>query len=139
MGKRSTKRSREIKRLGRVALVNAKPRLPRPPVLPSLSLLEDRRFFHPERAFQPALSFVRSASRIVLGGENVNKRKKSSRSNRHYGNRQTKAILVFNEPSKVAVCIRRHHRREVLFALNKAGKSGQRPPRRNWWSSISCR
>jgi hypothetical protein len=52
---------------------------------------------------------------------------------------QTKAIHAFRVPEEVAVCVRRKIRKEVLHAIRKAGKVGQRRPKRNFTSQISCR
>uniref|UniRef100_A0AAU8B6R4 Uncharacterized protein n=1 Tax=Dulem virus 85 TaxID=3145796 RepID=A0AAU8B6R4_9VIRU len=49
--------------------------------------------------------------------------------------------LVFHEPRKTAVCIRRQARRRVLFALRKAGKGARRPQKARWTakSYVQCR
>lgn len=46
----------------------------------------------------------------------------------------------FSHPWQVIVCIRRRRRREVLFALNKGGRGGnkRRHVRRNFWSEVRC-
>lgn len=49
------------------------------------------------------------------------------------------SIVAFSQPKRVLVCIRRSRRREVLHAKGVAGRRGLRPPRRNYFSSISCR
>lgn len=46
--------------------------------------------------------------------------------------------LSFSVPSSVSVCVSRGTRKEVLHATGKAGKIGQRKPRRTPNSSISC-
>lgn len=50
---------------------------------------------------------------------------------------QTKAIVAFAEPGKVLHCIKRKVRREVLHALNKAGRGNRRPTYRPE-SKIHC-
>ena len=96
--------------------------------LPSLSVVlrefEDRRTFHPlGRALRPALSFPRAAARLVV--------KPSFRS--------LSARVGFEVPSRVAVCIRRKQRKEVIHALKLTGKgAGARFRRRNIWSGIVC-
>lgn len=88
-----------------------------------LQLLEDRRLWHPERAFRPALSFGRK-SRLVVAPT-------KSRIMSHR--------IAFDVPKRVAICVRRKSRKEVLFAKNKAGRGGaRRSPRRNYWSSVNC-
>lgn len=47
--------------------------------------------------------------------------------------------IAFQRPERLLVCIRRHVRKEVMFAKKHAGKSGQRKPRRTYYSSISCK
>lgn len=101
----------------------------RPLSVVSLPLLEDRRSFHPAPAIRPAFSSPRSTSRIVVRQRPSQGRFPS----------QTKGILSFEVPNRVAICVRRGVRKAVLHALGKAGKRGQRKPRRSAFSSISCR
>lgn len=42
-------------------------------------------------------------------------------------------------PSRVAVCVRREQRREVLHALRRTGGGGRKRRRYNEWSNISCK
>lgn len=53
---------------------------------------------------------------------------------------QTKALLAFADPTKAVTCIRRHQRREVLFAKKKAGMAARRmrPRRLTHQSKIGC-
>lgn len=44
-----------------------------------------------------------------------------------------------DEERATMVCVDRQQRREVLHALSKAGKSGQKPPVFNWKSKIHCK
>lgn len=47
--------------------------------------------------------------------------------------------LNFVAPKYVVHCVRRHRRKEVLFALGKTGKGAkQKRRRRNMWSSVRC-
>jgi len=46
--------------------------------------------------------------------------------------------IQFEDPSRVLICIRRKQRKEVLHALKKTGKSGQKRPRRNHYSEVLC-
>lgn len=99
---------------------------PRPLLIP-----EDRRVYHPEGRFRPALASFRPAARIVAVDP--------VRKNRIVP-KQTKATLAFADPGKVFVCVRRKVRREVLFASGRgAAPKPKRPPRRNPQSQISCR
>lgn len=54
------------------------------------------------------------------------------------GRSQVPFRLAFQAPSETVVCVRRSRRKEVLFAKGKAGKRGQRRPRRSAWSDIKC-
>lgn len=89
--------------------------------------VEDRRRFHPLRTLRPAGALKRSSRRIVLPPAS------------NLPGRFPPTGLSFAVPRKVAICVRRKTRREVLFALKKRGKgSGARRRRRNRFSSISC-
>lgn len=86
--------------------------------------LEDRRQFHP--GTRPARSLKRSDAQLVIrdpiGGVRLNKL----------------AFKVgFKVPSRVALCVRRKERREVLHARGAAGGK-VRPPRRNEFSDVRC-
>lgn len=54
------------------------------------------------------------------------------------GRSQVPFRLAFEAPAETVVCVRRSRRKEVLFAKNKAGKRGQRRPRRTAWSDVKC-
>ncbi|QXP44202.1 MAG: hypothetical protein [Arizlama microvirus] len=126
MGRKSVNTS-----AGRDAFVVARNPLPRPtPALPVLQI-EDRRQWHPERAYKQAAGSPRSATRPVV----------SSRRPASFFGYQTKAHLVFADPPKVSICARRSRRRQVLFAKQQVGrgKRGNIPKHRNAFSSIGCR
>lgn len=80
----------------------------------------DRRLYHPQRMLRPAFASPRAAARIV-------------------DRRPVRfpTMLAFAVPQRVAVCVRRHMRREVLLALGRGG-AGHKRPRRNVWSSVKC-
>lgn len=90
--------------------------------------IEDRRLYRPERAPR-AHGLSKLASRIELAPA------KPVRSKGHY----TPDVFRFTSPKKVAICVRRQRRREVLFALRKTGKGSRSKRRRNDHSDISCR
>lgn len=46
--------------------------------------------------------------------------------------------LHYVRPNKIAVCIRRKQRRQVLFATRNTGKGAKSPRRRNYYSQIGC-
>ena len=92
--------------------------------LPGVLLIEDRREWNPE-PISPARSSPRYGARLTV--------------DRSPARSQTKARVSFAMPNKVAICVRRGIRREVLHALAIAGGKGFRKPRRGPYSSISCR
>lgn len=122
-------------RSGRDTSVIANLRLHRPTVTPAsmvFSDIEDRRYFHPEQGFRPALSFSGKPHRIVVA--DPVRTVAPGKSIKVY--KQTRGTLTFAAPKKVLICHRRKTRREVLFA-KRLGRGGR--GRRNWYSSISCR
>lgn len=110
---------------------------PFPLVLPSTEdflsagLDSDRRFFHPDPFNGPRINFSTPARLRVLP--------RSSSSTWNRSDPFLSHRLGFHTPQRVALCVRRKARREVLHANRQAGRRGLRPPRRNAWSSISCR
>jgi len=92
---------------------------------------EDRRSFHPEGDYAPAKSFSQSRHRLTV---------KKLRQHRAAPSLKTysPSFVAFEQPNKVLICVRRKIRKEVLHAFRKAGRSGQRRPRRSWFSAISC-
>lgn len=123
--------SRQKRRIRRVVNANAnRLRLPRSPVSPSLSPLDlsiyqDRRHYHPLRAYAPAFSFGSTA--------------RLPEPSRIQPRSQTKARITFSDPRKVLVCVRRKERREVLFARGVGGARGLRKGKRGPFSHISCK
>lgn len=104
------------------------PDLYRAPVV--LRELEDRRTFHPSRALRPAGSFMRDDRRIIAKSSAVNVLRDD-----------ISARVGFAVPTKVAVCVRRQQRKEVLHASRFFGKGAggvSRNRRRNEWSGIDC-
>lgn len=116
----------------------------RSPDLSRLIEYEDRRQWHPEGENRPARSFSQSRHRLTVVDKNYRRQVQKNR-DRFAGVRrfpsQTRAAVVFKNPDRVLVCVRRNIRREVLHALNKTGrgKGKQRRPRYNVYSKISCR
>lgn len=104
----------------RLAVISA-PRLS-PTILPEI---EDRRTWNPTKKIARPASIRKDQARVTL---------KSPRA-KHL---QTKTPIGFAVPEKVALCVRRNIRKEVLHAKKIAGKSGLKRPRRNYWSSIKC-
>lgn len=96
----------------------------RPSVLTPQS---DRRLYHPNKFMVHALP--RAAAQLVPDrrGNAIRAQNLSPR-------------LMFNTPARVALCVRRKMRREVLHALKLTRKSGKGGGRRhrNAWSQIKC-
>lgn len=91
---------------------------------------EDRRTYHPLRAFRPAFSIKRSAARLVA-------KEPLTRPFRRFA-AQTKATIAFADPSKVMICVRRRIRRRVINAVGVAGKPVFRPKKRRGFSNVRC-
>lgn len=91
------------------------------------SVLSDNREWHPEGRDRPVRATRRPAGRLVVP------------SPLHDPAAGTKARVMFADPSRVDVCARRNIRKQVLFALGKAGRNGQKTRRMRPDSSISCR
>lgn len=105
---------------------------------PTLLNYEDRRRWHPMGDYAPARSFNRSQHRIIVGYQQPRKRPQNSNRPMNIRTYPTSSV-AFHDPQKVLICVRRQARTEVLHALRKTGKTGQRKPRRNWYSNISCK
>ncbi|QXP07907.1 MAG: hypothetical protein [Arizlama microvirus] len=145
-------RNRNYRSQRRVTYDNANRRLPRRNTsgtrtrqTPSLTLFEDRRRFDPAGDFSPAKSFNKPRHRLtdvpVYENKNLNR---VSTLPRFYEvvqprPRKIKSKISFQQPDQVLICVRRNQRKEVLHALRKTGQSGQKKPRFNEYSSISCR
>ncbi|MEM2002535.1 MAG: hypothetical protein QXT77_07830 [Candidatus Methanomethylicaceae archaeon] len=91
------------------------------------AVLSDNREWHPEGRDRPVRATRRPAARLVVP------------SPLHDPAAGTKARIMFADPARVDVCARRSIRRQVLFALGKAGRNGQKTRRMRPESSISCR
>lgn len=104
------------------------PRVLRPAVRQRTFLqeVEDRRVWHPLRERAPAGVFSRREERRLV--------ERDRRSSDPFPSLR----LGFAVPEKVAVCVRRKTRREVIHALNKAGGGVSRKRRRNEYSDIRC-
>lgn len=87
--------------------------------------IEDRRTYHPKAEKRAARSFTRAQHQLVVAPSTPKVAYPS-------------AQVAFQAPDNVLVCVRRQRRKEVLHALQKAGKRGQKRPRRSYYSSIKC-
>lgn len=108
----------------------------------ALRALEDRRTWHPEGPDRPFRSYKSSLHRLVVGPVSPPRRRASRLSRTRDFQREAfstvPARIGFERPRSVAVCVRRQQRKEVMFATRKAGRSGQKKPRWNHASRISC-
>lgn len=87
-------------------------------VTPRLQFVEDRRLWTPHREYP-----VRKTNGVPV------RRFTQVRSGR-------RDFIAFPSPSRVALCVRRKIRRQVLHAFKKTNGSG--PRRRNTWSGVKC-
>lgn len=102
-----------------------KPKLPHP-----LKLLEDRRAWHPDKLRRNAEAIPKRGSRLVVARPPTATPHLSAKLPHRIG---------FDSPKAVSLCVRRHTRRNVLFALDLTRKgSGSRSRRRNQWSDVKC-
>lgn len=124
------RRSRIDSRTAYSPFVSPSPRVFRslPPLYsPSLTAFEDRRTFHPAGPLRPAFSFDRGARRLVAKATSL-----------HGG---LSARVGFAVPKKVAVCVRRKQRKEVLHATNFFGRGAggvSKRRSRNRFSDVDC-
>lgn len=102
-----------------------------------LTAYEDRRLFQPKKMVDSAMSFGHPSRVVFKPHKRVAPKTKSNVSGR---GRLKKLIssFSFHVPKKTLICVRRKQRKQVLHALRKSGKGGQRKPRRNTYSSIRC-
>lgn len=116
--------------------------LSRLPML-SLSLDDDRRFWHPDPE-RGAVEIGGRWARVVVHSRPVVAR---SRALSAWGlsdrglpvGLQVPVGLRFESPFRVLTCLRRKIRRQVIFARRKAGKGvRRRRPRRTWRSQVVC-
>lgn len=95
--------------------------------------LDDRRAFHPDDFFRPAASVFGDDARVVERASAA-----PSRSPKVKFSRPAALGFHFNVPERVAVCVRRKSRREVLFAKRRQGRGARSPKKFNYWSTVRC-
>lgn len=125
------KRKRPTTQTGRVANVIRHPLAPSirvsrsllSPLAPLKTLPSDLRRWDPTTSIRPAHAVRRAASRLAVPFRPTT---------------YLPSVVAFADPRKVHLCVRRETRKRVMHALGKAGHR-VRKPRRNKWSSISCR
>lgn len=121
------------------------PAVPVDPLLDDpLLAFEDRRQFHPLQSNRPALMSWASDVVVNYGRNVVSKALYENIPGRRAldrGKTYVEAGLAFRDPERVAICVRRQIRREVLFALSphrRIGSGRGKRRRRNWASAIRC-
>lgn len=138
------RRRREPERRDTLDIANLRLPAPTRPLIlrladePLLTEFEDRRRWHPEpEVLRPAVTVPMSRAGLVVAP--TPHRQARPRQAKRYQVKFPSPRIAFKTPDAVVICVRRKRRREVLHALGKAGRRGQRKPRRNEWSDISCR
>lgn len=94
----------------------------------ALQLLEDRRLFHPLGEARPLRAFF-MRPRLVVRNANIKERRNKF---------SVPSAIGFDVPKRVALCVRRKERREVIHAKNLTRKGSKGAKRRNVWSDIHC-
>lgn len=150
---KKTRKTRTTRQVGRVATVNAMRSMldletgrralaiamARPPrttySTPSYVPVQDLRRWTPERRPFVTLRTTSGAPARTAVATAPSRRSTRTRSF------SLPHVVSFAAPATTLTCVRRHARREVMFARRFAGKgiSIYTKPRRNWASSISCR
>lgn len=101
--------------------------------------VEDRRRWNPEGSSAAAASFDSPRHRLRAFQSRRSTRIQGSTSVPFgFGGLLEESGVAFRRPSRVLVCVRRRIRREVMHAFGKAGKVGQKRPRRGPYSSVRC-
>lgn len=103
----------------------------------NLRTFEDRRSFDFNDVFRPARTFSGVVANTRLRRFPTRRsqvQKKFSGLRPEY----SRSFVAFTAPDRVLMCVRRKQRREVMFAKGKTGRRGQKRPKFNWFSRISC-
>lgn len=106
-----------------------------------LDAVEDNRTYHPEGPNRAPLS-IHHYTEFEVPNERIRQTPRPNIARPYSGATQNIGSLspqiAFRSPNRVAVCIRRKQRKEVLHALRKAGRGGSRPRRYNRNSQVRC-
>lgn len=108
-----------------------------------LLMSEDRRRFEPTQPGKLSKTRADRPARMLSGSPRHRllvkplKPPRSGRSRAQTTPIADRTAVRFAQPSKVAICVRRRIRKEVIFAVGKSGsKAGRR--RRSYFSGVSC-
>lgn len=113
--------------------------VPSPVIYRPVSVLsDDRRAFHPDHAFRPVFSPIVRDRDVIERYSRVRRGEgPPPRPLKEYGFGGV-SRFGFRSPRQVSLCVRRHRRREVLFAMRKTGRGARSVRRRNYWSDVKC-
>jgi len=101
------------------------------PVTQNILAQLDRRQFKPDISVRAPGPVKRSQARLTVGGGHKVRGQVSPSSLSHR--------VGFAVPNKIAICVRRKQRKEIMHALKHSGKrGGQGKHRRNIWSDVTC-
>lgn len=106
------------------------------PFRPIVLHTQDRRFWHPDNVSRPGATFRKAANLSLVPGRKF----KYGPSPKSYtpGAERLSDRVGFEDPSRVAICVRRNVRKEVIHALGKAGKGKTRRPKQTEYSKVRC-
>lgn len=120
-----------------LTLPKLSPLLFQTPVRKSVLRLEDRRAWHPDKTVYRKIPSPAAAASPRSGAL----LKLSPRRLMHPGSLlrlpNISDLIGFRTPGRVAICVRRRIRKEIMHALGKAGK-GHKRPRHNAFSKVKC-
>jgi len=128
-----SKKSRSRRGITQHKITTANHRLPTTSPLNSWSMsdynmtLEDRRTYHPDGPVRSPRSITSSYPTYIAAPKPRNDPWAA-----------TPPGIAFDAPNDVLICVRRKQRKEVLHALKKTGKTGQKRPHRNPYSNVHC-
>lgn len=100
-----------------------------PRVRSALQLLEDRRLFHPAGALRAPRSFFMRPRLVVAAPRAKTRLNQRSMS--------LPSRIGFEVPHRVAICVRRKTRKEVIIA-KRVARNGGGAKHRNIWSDVRC-
>lgn len=112
----------------------------------ALRAIEDRRTYHPQGRYRPVRDVRSRQARITVPPASSGSQFKFADPLLNPGSRAYKLFHTLSKPHhnaeysrKLALCIRRKMRAEVLFAAGKAGGGGiRRTRKRNDLSNVHC-
>lgn len=133
------KRKKNKVRVRRGAFATTNRRLPVVSTLKNaLKPLKDNRIWHPDPVIRAGATFgvIGSRSEQPARGKPPGRRKKRAVAP---SGARAYSVAAFSQPKKESTCVRRKQRREVLHALRKTGKVGQKRPNWTQKSKIRCK